>query len=71
MKGNFVDIKKLKYLYKQIEYVNYNPNHCQYCGAVDPENGFYPMLVNSTDSTSSLICNDCDKKLKEKDNVNN
>lgn len=59
MRVNIEELKKAKAV---------NGMFCQYCGETDPKNGFYPMTCGCSDSVSSLLCNDCDKKLREKAN---
>jgi len=39
---------------------------CDECGETDPPSGFYPLYAHGPNSLSGLLCNDCDRKLKER-----
>lgn len=34
-------------------------NFCKYCGEMNPENGFYPLIAYGPESISGLMCNSC------------
>jgi len=38
---------------------------CDECGKTDPPSGFYPLWAHGPNSLSGLLCNDCDRKLRE------
>ena len=38
---------------------------CDNCGETDPPSGFYPLWAHGPHSLTGLLCNDCDRKLKE------
>ena len=38
---------------------------CDECGDTNPPSGFYPLWSFGPNSLSGLICNDCDRKIRE------
>ena len=52
----YVDIELLR---KAREIQRERPVFCDYCGVVNPPDGFYPLGIGGPDSISCVICNKC------------